>query len=674
MLCETCRHLVHEINSASVKSYGMSGDIEIDGEFSTDSEKIQSGVQAGCYVCLAIRNRELHPSTTDSDLEYGCRIQCHESEEGRMSLELVALGMHIGLDIMPLSTSMPDTSTFIADSTRQRYKAPLSTDDPEAMALAKNYVALRLIDLRANPIRLVENTADGGVNSQKYATLSHCWGPSPTNLRLTTENRDQLTSDITMESLPTTFSNAVFIDSLCILQDGKGSKEDWLMHVEAMKSIYQCALLNIAADASFHSNEGLFRERDPAQITTPSFEIQDGAWKGVHLLYATDVHYSAFKDAPLNQRGWVLQERLLSPRIIRFGKDELSWECSESLGKSERYPNGFSRHSLPSSMVESMSLTNFQMKDDDVFEGLDDSSWRHLIEEYSARKLTYPELDKFAAFAAVAEFYTTCFKERYIAGFVEGSLPSCLLWRVHEKKESSPSPLPGRFRAPSWSWAKVDARIYIPFSMSRRHIDEPHKLLAEVVSTHVALVDPANQFGQLREASITLAAPLSHCHWTTEGDSDKCQRLILSEPCLGIPKGKDKVSIQVSFDSIAESTQGFDDTFLMAIRVDTVGGAQSLDLPGSVFLWGYPNRFHGTMHRSPSRRILMSDFTRRKLPHPDLDKLAALSAIAEYYSTFLHEYYIAGFLEGRLPHALAWMATSTVAAPPPPAKAFRAPS
>ncbi len=33
---------------------------------------------------------------------------------------------------------------------------------------------------------------------------------------------------------------------------------------------------------------------------------------------------------PLLTRGWVLQERLLSPRVLHFTPDELIWECMES--------------------------------------------------------------------------------------------------------------------------------------------------------------------------------------------------------------------------------------------------------------------------------------------------------------------------------------------------------
>jgi hypothetical protein len=43
--------------------------------------------------------------------------------------------------------------------------------------------------------------------------------------------------------------------------------------------------------------------------------------------------------SPLNQRAWVIQERLLSPRILHFGENQLFWECSEREAW-ETFPDG----------------------------------------------------------------------------------------------------------------------------------------------------------------------------------------------------------------------------------------------------------------------------------------------------------------------------------------------
>ena len=45
--------------------------------------------------------------------------------------------------------------------------------------------------------------------------------------------------------------------------------------------------------------------------------------------------------SPLGGRGWVLQERLLAPRTLNFGREQLFWECREC-----RHPEGHAYRSL----------------------------------------------------------------------------------------------------------------------------------------------------------------------------------------------------------------------------------------------------------------------------------------------------------------------------------------
>ena len=45
--------------------------------------------------------------------------------------------------------------------------------------------------------------------------------------------------------------------------------------------------------------------------------------------------------SPLSGRGWVLQERLLAPRTLHFGREQLFWECCEC-----RHLEGYAYQSL----------------------------------------------------------------------------------------------------------------------------------------------------------------------------------------------------------------------------------------------------------------------------------------------------------------------------------------
>jgi hypothetical protein len=105
----------------------------------------------------------------------------------------------------------------------------------------------------------------------------------------------------------------------------------------------------------------------------------------------------------LNRRGWVFQERLLSPRIIHFGQDLLHWECSTQPFASERYPDGFSNGDLFNAFLRRFQM-EFNLSKGNPLEA--HACFVRMIEAYTRRQLTFPNRDKFAAFSAVAEHYS----------------------------------------------------------------------------------------------------------------------------------------------------------------------------------------------------------------------------------------------------------------------------
>lgn len=96
-------------------------------------------------------------------------------------------------------------------------------------------------------VRLLESTKEQIIRG--YATLSHVWGTTPFTT-LTSDNYELLKSNIEISTIPRSFREAIlacrnlsieylWIDSLCIVQSGDGSEEDWLTHATEMQSIYQ---------------------------------------------------------------------------------------------------------------------------------------------------------------------------------------------------------------------------------------------------------------------------------------------------------------------------------------------------------------------------------------------------------------------------------------------------
>ena len=128
-------------------------------------------------------------------------------------------------------------------------------------------------------------------------------------------------------SLPATFRDAISVtqkfgadylwtDSLRIIQE---SAEDWKKESFEMMDYYRNAYLTISALESSGSEVGFCHPRD-AGVEWPD---RNRLWKRSR---ACDTG-AIFRNAALNKRGWALQERLISTRIIHYTKEEMLWEC-----------------------------------------------------------------------------------------------------------------------------------------------------------------------------------------------------------------------------------------------------------------------------------------------------------------------------------------------------------
>ena len=129
--------------------------------------------------------------------------------------------------------------------------------------------------------------------------------------------------------------------------------------------------------------------------------------------------------APLYKRGWALQERFLSTRIMHFSSFPF-WECGEEL-TTEIYPPYFEKQSLrfpcfPESQRTWLSPT--RSSDESV------SHWWKFVALYTKCNLTYGS-DKLVALSGVASTFSETIKEPYLAGIWGGKyLILGLAWRV----------------------------------------------------------------------------------------------------------------------------------------------------------------------------------------------------------------------------------------------------
>ena len=199
-------------------------------------------------------------------------------------------------------------------------------------------------------------------------------------------------------------------------------------------------------------------------------------------------NYGPFIDCikgPLSSRGWTLQERELSPRILHYTKDQVLWECRECTAseaspklepKSPKQLGGESgTHSFDSSLPASERLVivkqtagilSWRLLDQTSGERVEAvmRKWYALVEGYSRRQLTVKR-DKLPAISGMAaEVARMNGRAPYAAGLWTNDMVRGLSWfpdpvlrRVAKRGEWPPhQPDDG---IPSWSWAAFDGSI-----------------------------------------------------------------------------------------------------------------------------------------------------------------------------------------------------------------------
>ncbi|KAK2040738.1 heterokaryon incompatibility protein [Colletotrichum somersetense] len=391
-------------------------------------------------------------------------------------------------------------------------------------ANAGSWHPTRLLDLAyptstSNTFRIVVTSETGIGPDERYTTLSHCWG-SAQFLQLKKSTYDEFQKGVRLDKLPKTFQEAIqvtrrlgvrflWIDSLCILQD-RDDLSDWLVEAAQMHKVYSHSFCNISAAGARDSSKGLFLGRDPRISHTTDVRI---CLEGLGLQSETGCMDCSILDlifwgnnigqCPLNTRGWVLQERLLSPRVLHFARDQLFWECREHTA-AECYPESLPmalRNGVPANFKKldpvarssRLAASGITSNDPMFYHGV----WNSIIRAYSNTRLTKSS-DKLIALSGVAKYFATRINDFYVVGMWRRYLASSLLWQVEKQAQvdGSPSTRPETYRAPSFSWASVDGAVITAPPTDTN-------LLIEVVDFHLDYVS-ADTTGLVRGGYIDL--------------------------------------------------------------------------------------------------------------------------------------------------------------------------
>ena len=517
-LCSICRDMIEHWKELRAQGVLMPVDdpydpaSQVSRSHHKNTSQIREAAAAGCGICSAVE--------ADIVLKNGSIWKFHDECGGATSCGLAhgtirlsrwakEVYMDLAFETLPLS----DDSLFMYEGLESAYTGAPSVLKRARMwfqmcidehvrcggAINPRYLPPRLLAIDdQRRIRLVDTKeADP---SQAYATLSYCWGRHPRHLKLTPRTEDALRNGKSAVALARTFSDAIYvcdqlrirhlwIDSLCIIQEGPEHAADWQRHLTEMCRIYEHCTLNISADQGEDAEAGCFTHRNVEHVKPCIVDLKHPSGSEYLGLYEFSFWNDQVLHCPLIKRGWVLQERLLAPRVLRFGKTQLFWECT-SLCACETFPAGW-----PAQNSQLMPLSKAIPHENE--------RWQSIVEIFSGSNLSNRH-DKLPAIGGVAERICRQQNPQYCAGLIRNSLPGALLWRRTTKTYLIRSIDP--YTAPSWSWASCDGQVTFPAQQDST--DSP-EVLCQVDNIVLNYVSAANVFGQLLPGSaLKLTGPI----------------------------------------------------------------------------------------------------------------------------------------------------------------------
>lgn len=229
-----------------------------------------------------------------------------------------------------------------------------------------------------------------------------------------------------------------------------------------MAQIFEGSFLTIGALISRDDTNSLFfkDERHAPSLKSHVAWTKDGMSYVVYSRIPLDYHlaerHGLRRDCdrfPLMTRAWVYQERLLAPRVLYFG-EELSWECRKASTCECSEAKHGTKHGHSLSLSTAYSIEKLYLQ------------WQEMVEDFTSLKLSQEE-DRLPALSGLAQQYQPRLKSEYLAGIWRKNLVDYLIWYAYPafgiEAPRYRTKRPGKWRAPSWSWASVEG----PISFSR---------------------------------------------------------------------------------------------------------------------------------------------------------------------------------------------------------------
>ncbi|KAH7402830.1 heterokaryon incompatibility protein-domain-containing protein [Pyrenochaeta sp. MPI-SDFR-AT-0127] len=351
-------------------------------------------------------------------------------------------------------------------------------------------------------IKLVETLTGQAAH---YMALSYCWGSS-LPYKTTKESLQVHMNGIKIKALPKTLQESmlvarvfgiryIWIDCLCIVQD---DKEDWERESARMADIYSQSYLALAATRAKHCEQGILGLRTNPPGTAILFHDAQGEYE----LYFQqrprglgDSEDFINQLEPLQRRAWVFQERILAPRTLHFGSDQLYWECPDGLISEDGYGSFDPRDT---SFEHSLEHIAKELVDAD-YRRFSSTKWARLVSSYTALDITYPS-DRLPALSGILATLQDMTGDSCYGGLWKRHFLNGLLWYAEKPKKLD------SYRAPSWSFTALDGNI--SYFVDLRWADEVTKHIARIEECSVTPLGH-NPLGELKSGFARITAPLT---------------------------------------------------------------------------------------------------------------------------------------------------------------------
>ena len=339
-------------------------------------ESFFSAVTQGCWLCVQLKRKsgEFDPETVEAAgfevLHY--RLEWVQIERRypnpwyRLSFENDPRSDRFFIErVQPWTTlhQLAKTSksqTFTGDeSVAELAKGWLTHCQNQHLNCPKHvemeWHPTRLLDVSVDPVRL--RISSEGQISGPYATLSHCWGTERFWV-LSKETMSQLLEGVPLTAFPNTFQQAIttvrrlgidylWIDCYCIIQGlDPLAQADWEYEATRMSQVYSNTVINIGAAKASSPAQGLFSTRVTEDFKTisvrwrPKEVDEEASYSLKHRTVsgALDNAFHELRQSRLAERAWIVQESVLSPRMLSFNGPEIFWQCSEAAACGD-FPN-----------------------------------------------------------------------------------------------------------------------------------------------------------------------------------------------------------------------------------------------------------------------------------------------------------------------------------------------